>query len=276
MLCVPLSMDRLKKWDWPVLVQPKLDGVRCLTEVSREGIALRSATGLTISSVPHIKLDLENTLRYWIRTGSLEPITLDGELYVHGLSFQEIASIVKRDLLHPRYYEMEYHIFDAFEEFLRGDYLTRNSWKHWLNHSATNHLRKVETTSCSSLEELNEVTSVILAQGYEGIIVRKPDAPYEMKRSYGIMKYKPHKTDIYRIIGKAEEISIQGEPKNSLGAFLVEKDGLQFKVGTGPILTKFGRWKLWNEDLSGKSLRVKYQELSDLGIPRFPVALEIL
>jgi ATP-dependent DNA ligase len=61
-------------------------------------------------------------------------------------------------------------------------------------------------------EEIMEKLEEFMANNYEGIIVRHPDAPYERKRSTNIMKFKPRREDFYTIIGAEEEISIHGEP----------------------------------------------------------------
>jgi len=118
-----------------------------------------------------------------------------------------------------------------------------------------------------------------IEDGYEGIVVRNAYYPYLRKRSTGMMKFKPRKEDIYTIIGVEEEISIHDEPKNALGALVLQSDlGHQFKVGSGSFLTRERRKELWQikESLIGRLASVKYQHLTERRVPRFPVLINIL
>ena len=95
-----------------------------------------------------------------------------------------------------------------------------------------------------------------------------------------MMKWKPRKSDSYPIVGYVEEVSIDGIPKDALGALICkcEKSLETFNVGSGSFLTREGRIELWNkrDDLIGKRAVIKYQELTDTKkIPRFPVLINI-
>jgi DNA ligase-1 len=123
-----------------------------------------------------------------------------------------------------------------------------------------------------------QMFSQYVGDGYEGFVIRDAYGIYQRKRYTGIMKFKPHQTDIYLIIGAIEEVSLLGDPKGSLGAFrCISNDGTVFNVGTG--FTYDQRVSLWKdrEELVGKKLKVKYQSLTQgKGVPRFPVFLEVI
>jgi len=93
-----------------------------------------------------------------------------------------------------------------------------------------------------------------------------------------MMKFKPKQEDIYEIVGVVEEVSIQGRPKEALGALVCRgEDGTTFKVGTG--FTRLQRRALFErkEVLAGKMVRVAYQTLtSGKKVPRFPVFMEVI
>src|ERR1035437_6113310 len=70
---------------FPLDVQPKLDGLRCL--VGADDLVLRSRGGMTYR-LPHIADQLARILP----TGAIA----DGELYIHGVPLQAIFSLVTR------------------------------------------------------------------------------------------------------------------------------------------------------------------------------------
>jgi len=271
MKCYPFEEKRLTKWQAPFIVQPKYDGIRCRAVPLKTGpkgneYLLLSSEENVIYSVPHINEALSNLgLR----------AELDGELYCHGMSFDEIISIVSRTInLHQNYDAIKFHIFDVVNELpqmrrviladaLKGLHPYIQVAPFWL---------------CESLEDIMRVYNKILDLGYEGIIVRHCMAPYERKRSTMVMKFKPKKEDDYKITGYVEETSIGGVPKNSLGSIQCESgDGNIFSVGTG--FTEEQRDQLWQsrEILVGKIARVKYQHLtSGRKVPRFPVFVEVM
>lgn len=260
MLCHPFEQKRLDKWDFPVIVQPKLDGLRCRAVFCDGKLELLSSEKNVFTSVPHIEGQLNNLL---LPRGTYE---LDGELYTHGMSFEEIESIASRTVnLHPRYYELEYHIFDMVNEAPQG---TRVSLTKDLRHD---NIIPVEYHIAKNLEEIMHWYHFYLELDYEGIIVRNIFWPYERKRSGGIMKFKPKKVDHYKIVGCEEAIDAKGNPKGMLGAFTCTgSDGNLFSVGAG-CLDHADRVSIWNRrgDYLGMVCVVQYQNITSNGVPRF-------
>lgn len=271
MLCYPFEAKRLTKWGMPlVFTQPKLDGERCRAIIGDGFVTLLSSEENIIQSVPHINEAL-------IATG-LKNIELDGELYLHGASFETIHSIVSRRVdLHPSFESMQYYIFDIVS--LARQYKRKDNMKD-LSRALQPPLHIVPTLAVVPDEEA--IVAQMLRyhkEGYEGIIVRNPAGLYSRKRSTDIMKFKPRKTDSYRIVGFEEEISLQGTPKNALGALVLQSDQHQiFKVGSGTFLTREKREELWTirHTLIGQTAEIAYQHLTDRKVPRFPVLMNVL
>jgi len=269
MLCVPFEEKRLLKWKPPYIVQPKLDGERCRAVFDGDKWTLFSSENNPIISVPHIIEDLTNSY------GEKIPIELDGELYIHRLSFEEIHSRVSRTKnLHPDFSDIKYYIFDIVSSDYQAERLTllKDNWK------TQNSLKVVFFHLANSLEEILNIYEEILDAGFEGIIVRHFFAPYLRKRSTYIMKFKPKKSDYYKIIGFNEEISKDGYPKGRLGSFIcISDEGTKFSVGSG--LTDKDREKYWRERESfiGEICHVQYQHITPgKGVPRFPIFVDIL
>lgn len=268
MLAYPFEEKRLKKWSPPYIVQPKLDGERC--RFIPEGALLLSSQENIFYSVPHIRQAL-------IDLGV--NVELDGELYSHGMHFEDIHSIVSRENnLHPDYQQMEYHIFDVVTPYPQGTRtlsITRNYFQCLPFNSP---IKLVPYYLANDLDEIMRVYDQILDQGYEGIIVRECTAPYVRKRSTFMMKFKPKKQDDYLIIGYTEEISIEGRPKGRLGAFICKgDDGTEFNVGSG--FTAEQRERYWQnpESFVGLYARIEYQHITSTGgVPRFPRIVTVM
>jgi ATP-dependent DNA ligase len=274
MKCYPFSEDRLLKWTPPFIVQPKYDGIRCRAIPIQTGpkgneYILVSSEENILHSVPHLN-EMFSSLGLRCE--------LDGELYHHGMKFDGedgIASITGRTVnLHPLHKEIQFHCFDIInnQPQMRRLILIDNlkNLSPWLKISPF--------WLCESLDEIMKVYDNIISLGYEGIIVRHFNAPYELKRSTMIMKLKPKKEDIYKILGYKEEISIDGIPKDRLGSLIcVGSDGTKFKVGSG--FSEEDRINLWKEKelLLEKYVKIAYQHLTTSGkVPRFPIFSEVI
>jgi DNA ligase-1 len=267
MKCYPFEEKRLAKWQPPFIVQPKYDGVRCrAVPLDQGGYILVSSEENPIFSVPHI----QNLLGNYQLTAEL-----DGELYCHGMSFEEIISITSRTKnLHQLHREINFHVFDIVNELpqMRRTILLEK---------LRNIHPKIQVAPfwlCETLEEIMKVYDDLVRQNYEGIIVRNIAAPYVRRRSTYIMKFKPKQWDTYEIIDCVEEVSINGVSKDTLGALVCKSgDGNTFNVGTG--FTDERRKQLWDIRgiLPGSFAKVQYQHItSGKKVPRFPVFVEVL
>lgn len=267
MKCYPFEEKRLAKWQPPYLVQPKYDGVRCRAiRLDNGQFVLLSSEENIVLSVPHINSILADRFT--------KPIELDGELYVHGKSFEEIVSITSRTVnLHPDHKLIQYHIFDIVD--------TDPQWKRIKTINEFKELSPWLVVSpykiCMTLEDIMRYYDELVSRKYEGIIVRHIDAPYERKRSLWVMKFKPKQEDEYEITGSVEEVDKDGSPKDTLGALVCKSgDSNLFSIGTG--FTDEQRQQLWSirDLLPGNRAKVKYQHItSGNKVPRFPVFVEI-
>jgi len=269
-LCYPFEEKRLNKWKPPYICQPKYDGVRCRAVPIQDGYLLLSSEENPIFSVPLVLASI-NKLRF-------TNFEFDGELYCHGMSFEQIFSTTSRTRnLHPDHQNISFNIFDIVDEGKAQLERLKNLYD--IYHNAVfsgDFLHLAPFTMALSLDGVMKAYDDFIGKDYEGIIVRNADAPYLRRRSTWVMKFKPKQEDIYDITGYKEEVDKEGIPKGRLGALICYSNAGTFGVGSG--LTDELRETLWNsrETLKGKKLRVGYQHVTERGIPRFPIYLEVI
>lgn len=97
------------------------------------------------------------------------------------------------------------------------------------------------------------------SNGLEGIMINLSEAPYECKRSKGILKGKVMQSCDLKIIGFEEG---EGNFKGTLGATLVDYKGNIVKVGSGYSLEE--RNMIWNnqDKYIGRIMEIQYFEES--------------
>jgi hypothetical protein len=109
-----------------------------------------------------------------------------------------------------------------------------------------------------------------MIQGYEGQILRT-NSLYENKRSKGLLKHKSFVDAEFTILGVIEG---KGNLTGKVGKLQFEINGKPFESAVN------GDWEylaelLKRNDLIGKQATVKYFELTEDGIPRFPKVIAI-
>jgi DNA ligase-1 len=286
MLAKQFEERTLEKWHTDiVLAQPKLDGLRCRIEVSRKGVTLYSSECEPIHTVPHIATYFEELAK------ELDPdqeIEFDGELYNHSLNLHQIQSLVSSDVNRKDTSEVQFHCFDVIS---CEPTKTRTAIVRSLIPDSEFIYRVPTIAFQNNVSEIFQFLDDCILSGYEGIILRHPDAPYERKRSNWLMKYKPHQQDDYLICGYSIEVDKHGDVKaNRLGRFICAGSEITdpeiigeinpkaplppgyFGVGSG--ITDPDRYFYWSirEDLIFRRLVVKYQSITPKGrVPRHGV-----
>lgn len=252
-----------KKIDWAndkIFVQPKLDGIRCLAFPGEQKRTLISRANRPIDTCDHIS-DVIASLDF--------PYPIDGELYIHGESFQEITRLVKK--YRPGQTEkIEYHIYDvlvedkSFEE--RIDLLTQVYTKL---HSYPE-IVLVPTYRVSLKIVLEARHSHWVSEGYEGTMVRWGDKGYKINgRCDSLLKYKDFMDMKVRIINV---VPMEARPDRAM-LVCEMSNGTRFKAT--PKCTTENKQKILRERAKymDTTVEVRYFELTDDGVPRFPVAL---
>lgn len=285
---------------YPLYASPKLDGLRCLIVAKdwyRETVPFdekyepyvdRATQAIALSRTlkPIQNLHIQSQLDL----GSL--IGLDGELIVGPENAQDAytkseSGVMSRDGM-P---DFTFHIFDAHD---RGIIPYAAARAKWLSKYLPDTCRLHEQVLISSVVELEDYEVSCLSSGFEGVITRDIASPYKFGRStvreQYLLKVKRFMDFEAVIVGFEERMHNANEakqdergytkrsshqenkiPTGMLGAFICEKDGTRFNVGTG--FTDAQRKTYWElrEILVGKLAKVKSFPIGVKEAPRHPV-----
>ena len=262
------------KINFPCWVQPKLDGVRMIAKKENGNILMWSRKGK--------EMVIPNKIAAQLGLMLSEGQCVDGEIYVHDWSFQRIISAVKKK--RPDTELLEYHIYDSphpslsFEERIPKRTMCTTNFpeycREWNGHiGLIENIKFVETVDIEDQEEFDFYESRFISDGYEGMMVRNQNSPYKYKhRSYDLQKVKRFVDKEFKIIGGKDGT---GRETGLVIFKCVTDDGLEFDVR--PKGTHEDRAEIYKNlgSYLGKDLTVKYQELTDDGIPRFPVGISV-
>ena len=254
---------------YPCFVQPKLDGLRCITYINAKGVVAQSRTGGIFESVEHITNALLPICKAHPR------VALDGELYTKDVPFETLAGIIKKKKITDADRELlkhvKYHIYDMIHlDNADMPYVDRHQFICKALHAYPNpFLEMVRTDKVKSVDEFKEKFGEFVANDYEGIMLRNIDSVYQQGfRSNDLQKYKEFHEEEYPIVGFDQG---DGRDKGTVIWKCQTKEGRVFSVR--PRGTHEYRNDLFKngELYVGKQLTVIFQELSELNVPRFPV-----
>lgn len=251
--------DHKHKIVWPAAISPKYDGIRVLIQVKDKEVTLTSRTGKQFYGLDHLVEDFSN----------LDDIVIDGELYSNSLTFQEITSVVRKSKsVDPRAKQVFVTGFDIINDDIyhnRVLLLENVASKTTYLIPATWYLVKDEN-------DVERRHVEFVQGGFEGSMIRNLRSPYQLnKRSYHLLKKKDFVDGEFEIIGYKTGVGkFAGVP-----IFLLKTGEASFEAV--PKGTEEDRLEYLNraDSLIGKMATIKYFELTDDGIPRFPVLIGV-
>ena len=242
--------DRKKYISEPFYVQPKLDGVRLL--VSKDGGISR--TGKIVPGTEILGKGLE------------EGQYVDGEAFDPNLKFEELTSTFKTDPL-----KLKFYVFDFFD--LKNLSMTFEERWNRVKSLSNKHYEYVETFSVKKHSDMPGFHRMFMQQGFEGTMIRDPNSVYEVgQRSNYLLKYKDFQTEEYEIIGAKTG---HGRDADAVVWVCKTKDDQQFTVRPEGTITQREENYKSREKFIGKMLTVRFQNLTSLGVPRFPVGVVV-
>lgn len=264
--------------NFPLIIEPKYDGVRTIVVIQEGMIKYFSRNGK----------EFENFSVFDKHLSSHNSVVLDGE--VIGVNFNQLMTMAKRKY-NVDSSAIKFRVFDIMS--INGVPTKESSTplairKNWLETKVLPHIpvgslssldteavvQQVPYFKVHSYKELNDMYNHFVSQGFEGAIVKTINGPYEYKRSKHWIKIKPTHTIDLPIINIAKG---EGKYKDTLGALVVELNGKDVNVGSGYSDTD--REELWKrhhrESLIGTVIEIKYQEMTPDGSLRFPIFVKL-
>ena len=263
--------DKHKKHiNYPCYIQPKLDGIRLIGKIENSEVKLMSRRLNEFIGFDFIKDEIKLLLEN-------EPnIILDGELYNHDLSLQQISGIVRNeDKTYPE--KLKFYIFDCVD--LQHNSLTFSDryekLKELFRHKTFNYLILTDTIKIHNEKSSDKYYKDFIENGFEGIVYKNLDAKYEYSsykeiRSYQFLKRKKGYDAEYPIIGF--ERGIHGKDADAIIFIMKTESGKEFKAVPNDTLKN--RKKMYQQALENfdsafknKLATIKFDEYSNDNTP---------
>ena len=254
-----------KKINGVRLLEPKLDGVRCLTIIDYESrtVVQYTRNGKVLENFSHIADSLLANIDLFGRS-----YVIDGEVVSN--SFQALMKQVHRkdDVQAGDARLMAFDIL-PLAEFKKGKSVLGQKRRSALLKSFKpvfdkcgniDVIQQIEVDLDSYVGELQfkEFNKEAIEAGFEGIMIKVPDAPYECKRSTSWLKQKPF-IEVSLTVVSTEEGT--GKNEGRLGAIICEgeDDGKTIRVNVGSGFTDDQRTEFWmdKEDLVGQIVEIR-------------------
>lgn len=235
------SNDQQSKMTGRKQIEVKLDGVRVLTFVYPGHRVIQfSRNGKELENFPHIRNQF-----FEVSDALSEPWVFDGE--VMSAKFQDLMKQLNRKE-NIQTEDAVLHLFDMIpmKDFVAGKCVetqeTRsealNIWYNLVKESTPNikilSSEVIDLESVTGRERLREINEMAIEGGYEGIMIKDLNAPYENKRSSSWLKLKPVITLDLQVVGVEEGT---GKNEGSLGAIVCEGEyndkNIRVNVGSG-------------------------------------------
>ena len=259
--CVPVftcalahdSANHEKKMKGKKQIEIKLDGVRVLTIIQGNKVEMFSRNGKQFHNFGHIIAEIEAVIKDYPVP---YPLVLDGE--VMSANFQDLMKQVHRkDNVAAG--DAVLHLFDTVPLgcFQKGSWDKPQSFrsaitKAWveehadvLEHVTALEWETVDLDTEEGQTRFVELNKAAVDGGYEGVMIKDVEAPYECKRTHAWLKAKPF-IEVTLEVVEVEEGT--GRNEGRLGALVCagQDDGKDIHVNVGSGFTDDQRSQFWN------------------------------
>jgi len=281
------SAKHEKKMRGKKQIEIKLDGVRVLTVIQGDRVEMFSRNGKQFHNFGHIINEIKAVLK---DHPAPYPLVLDGE--VMSANFQDLMKQVHRKD-NVQNTDAVLHLFDTVPLgcFQNGVWDKPQSFrslltKHWVedHKDALPHVQAldwedVDLDTPEGQKRFVELNKQAVDGGYEGVMIKDIDAPYECKRTHAWLKAKPFIEVTLEVIDVEEGT---GRNEGRLGAFICsgQDDGKDIRVNVGSGFSDDQRSLFWTHrnDIIGQLVEVRADAVTQnqdgtysLRFPRFKI-----
>ena len=279
------SANHEKKMIGKKQIEIKLDGVRVITIIQGNKVEMFSRNGKQFHNFGHIIEELETVIK---DHPVPYPLVLDGE--VMSANFQDLMKQVHRKD-GKQSTDAVLHLFDTIPLgcFKAGSWDKPQSFRslitnHWvrdhqetLQHVQALDWEDVDLDTTEGQERFVALNKQAVEGGYEGVMIKDVDAPYECKRTHAWLKAKPFIEVTLEVVDVEEGT---GRNEGKLGAVVCEgmDDGRMVRVNVGSGFSDANRDQFWTlrSDVIGQLVEVRADAVSQnqdgtysLRFPRF-------
>ena len=233
------------------LVSEKYDGVRAVWD----GSTLRFRSGRVVSAPA------------WFNA-RLPAVALDGELWLGRGRFDELSGMVRtRAPDDAAWRQLRFMVFEL--PGADGNFASRaQRIREVVRQAAWPQLQAADQSPIVNREALQRLLAATVAQGGEGLVLHRADAPYSAGRSDAMMKLKPSLDTEATVVGHQAG---RGKYSGQLGALeLRTPQGRQFMLGSG-----FSDAQRRDPPAVGSVVTYRYRDLTPNGLPRFASFLRV-
>lgn len=263
--------DKLKYW----YASRKIDGVRCSFYYKDGEVRTASRGGEHYDYSTAFLRENPKLIQFFENHPN---IVLDGELYKHGKSLQQISGAARLEKTTAGMDWLEYYIYDVmdstktFEERLEILHdieselsLGFNPNKEW--EEGELRFQMVPQEKVVGWTNIQKLHDKYVSEGFEGVVIRDPSKVYNFGgRTNAMIKVKMYKDAEFEIVGYEEGL----RPEDMVFVCQTEL-GARFEAKPmGPRELKYEYLDRMDE-IIGKMATVKYFYLSDEGVPLQPV-----
>jgi len=266
-------------------IEIKLDGVRVVTIIRGNKVEMFSRNGKQFHNFGHIIAEIEAVVK---DHPVPYPLVLDGE--VMSANFQDLMKQVHRKD-GKQSTDAVLHLFDTIplKDFMNGGWDKTQSFrslitKHWVEQHSTvlQHVQAldwedVDLDTTEGQQRFTELNKQAVEGGYEGVMIKDIDAPYECKRTHAWLKAKPFIEVTLEVVDVEEGT---GRNEGRLGAVVCSgvDDGKDIRVNVGSGFTDDNRSTFWSsrDALVGQLVEVRADAVTQnqdstysLRFPRF-------
>jgi len=262
------------KLKYPCYSQYKLDGIRLIASYNEEtdNVKLLSRRLNKIFGFDGVQNEVRQILK------RMPNIKLDGELYNHDYSLQEISGIVRHQTTDlEKKDKLYYYVFDFIDTtnnytFDERIHILQDVFSRFDN---LKYVKLLDTVELKNEKDGDKYFKRALKDKYEGIIYKNKESPYKYSkikeyRTYDMLKRKAQFDSEYEIVGY--ESGIRGKDLGCIIFIMQTKDKDTFKaVPNASLEERKEMFQLAENDFDnvyrGKMATIKYDDLSENKTP---------